>query len=319
MPISKDASRPGLSFARPVDRALIHRRNDDETFLTDAVPTGHGRFAAVALLPAAHPHYSAHTGPSRHRDPMLLLECARQAVACAGHTMFGVELGARMVLRSGVAEFAESAEPGRLVMTATTRTAAGRGIYYELELWAADAWAGRVGLEIGYISGAAYAIIRSGTDRRVPSPQDLARPGGSPIAPGRVGRVRAADTLLLDVTARPGKVTARLRVPVGNLSLLDRAQDRIPAMVLMEAARQLAGFATHQWGGPSPDRTQMAAIRSSFGAYAELDEPVELTATCAVPADGRSVDVTFRQAGTEIARVRAAMAVAAAIGGTRSR
>src|SRR2546426_315372 len=34
-------------------------------------------FAAAALLPPAHPHYAAHTGPSRTRDPMLLLECAR--------------------------------------------------------------------------------------------------------------------------------------------------------------------------------------------------------------------------------------------------
>jgi 2-oxo-3-(phosphooxy)propyl 3-oxoalkanoate synthase len=333
MPATTDSSSPpmsapGLSFAGSVDRALIHRRNAGEAFLTDAVQTGPHCFVAAALLPAAHPHYAAHTGPSRHRDPMLLLECARQAETYAAHTMFGVEPDACFVLRNWSAEFAAVAGPGgsppatgtaELLMTAVTgnpRLVGDRirGLEYELELWAAGARIGRVCMEVGYVSATAYAVIRSRKHRRsLPSSDDLIPARGCPVAPARVGRVRATDALLLDVAAGGQTVTAALRVPVENPSLFDHAQDHIPAMVLVEAARQLAALATHEWGGAEPDHTQMTAMSSSFGAYAELGEPVEMTATpvAAAPVGGQSVGVTFCQAGTDIAQAQVVMAAAA--------
>src|SRR5918999_1708301 len=136
-----------LSFARTVDLAMIHRRNPDESFLTDAVPLDSRRFAAAALLPAAHPHYAGHTGPSGRRDPMLLLECARQAETYAAHTMFGVPPDTRFVLRKWSAEFTadaapEAAGPTELLMTAVTGNPRLmrdrlRGLDYDLALWVA--------------------------------------------------------------------------------------------------------------------------------------------------------------------------------------
>jgi hypothetical protein len=339
---------PEVSFARTVDRTLIHRRNPGEAFLTDAVRTGPHGFVAAALLPARHPHYAGHTGPSRDRDPMLLLECARQAETYAAHTMFGVEPDARFVLRNWSAEFAAdavpvdaeagaapgAAGPTELLMTAVTSNPRLvrdriRGLDYELELWAAGARVGRVRMEVGYVSAAAYTAIRSARHHGPPpSSDDLVPASGRPVAPARVGRVRATDALLFDVAVGERAVTARLRVPAENPSLFDHAQDHVPAMVLMEAARQLAALATQEWGGAAPDRTRLAALSSSFTAYAELTEPVELAAApvsapmpapTAVPASaavaasaragGRTVEVTFRQSGTGIARAQVAMAV----------
>ena len=348
MSINPDSSSPangasGLSFARTVDRTLIHRRRAGEAFLTDAVRTGPHGFVAAALLPPAHPHYGAHTGPSRDRDPMLLLECARQAETYAAHTMFGVEPDGRFVLRNWSAEFAAAAAPAapapaapapaapapaapapaaagptELLMTAVTRNPRLvrdriRGLDYDLELWAAGARVGRVSMEVGYLSDAAYTLIRSRRHHGPPpSSDDLVPAEGCPVAPARVGRVRATDALLLDVAAGARAVTAVLRVPVENPSLFDHAQDHVPAMVLVEAARQLAALATQEWDGDPPERTGMAAMRSSFSAYAELAEPVGMTARPAAAAvDGRSVEVTFRQAGADIARAQVVMAVPA--------
>jgi hypothetical protein len=328
---------PALSFAGTVDCTLIHRRNPSEAFVTDAVRTSPRGFAAAALLPPAHPHYAAHTGPSRARDPMLLLECARQAVTYAAHAVFGVELDAHFVVQNWSAEFAAAAPqaapapqavpgpraaPGQaaLVITAVTRNprllrGRVRGLDYEMELWAAGVRAGRVRIREGYLSPAAYAVIRSRKhDGPPPSSDDLVRvpADGSPVAPSRAGRVRATDTLLLDVAAGERTVSARLRIPAENPSLFDHAQDHVPAMVLTEAARQLAALATSQWGGPPPERTQMVALSSSFAAYAELNETLEMTATrtgTVSPAGRRSVDVTFRQAGTDIAQAQIVIAV----------
>src|SRR2546423_3099162 len=158
-----------LNFEHTVDPELIHRQNPSESFLTDVVPTGPLGFIAAALLPEEHPHYTAHTGPSGRRDPMLLLECARQAVTYAAHTMFGVDTQARFLLRATSASFPApaapaSAGPTELVLTATTsspRLVRGKvqGLDYELELQTADSWAGRVTMDVGFISGPAYAMI----------------------------------------------------------------------------------------------------------------------------------------------------------------
>jgi hypothetical protein len=258
---------------------------------------------------------------------MLLLESAPQAETYAAHTMFGVEPDARFVLRNWSAEFAArlphvAGGPAELLMTAVTGSPQMvrdriRGLDYELDLWLADARVGRVRMEVGYVGAAAYRIIRTRNHPGpLPSSDDLTPPNGSPVAPARVGRVRATDALLLDVAAGTPAVTARLRVPADNPSLFDHAQDHIPAMVLVEAARQLAALTTQVWGGAAPDRTRMTSMSSSFGAYAELNEPVEMTALplAAAGAGGRSVAVTFRQAGSDIAQARVVMAVPAQVG-----
>jgi hypothetical protein len=54
----------------------------------------------------------------------------------------------------------------------------------------------------------------------------------------------------------------------------------------------------------------LAELRSSFAAYAELTEPVELTAT---PVAERSVAVAVRQAGADIAEVRIDLAIPAMV------
>lgn len=323
MSITSDSSVPvpELDFTATVDRVLLHRRHPQEAFLADAAQTGPHRFVAAALLPAAHPHYAAHTGPSRHRDPLLLLECARQAETHAAHTLYGVEPDAHFVLRNWSAEFAaasepasEPVEPTELLLTAVTSNPRlvrdrVRGLEFELELWAAGSWAGRVRMEVGYLSAAAYRVLRA---RRhggpPPSSDDLVPADGRPVDPARVGRLRATDVVLLDVAAGQRVVTAVLRVPTENPSLFDHAQDHVPAMVLVEAARQLATLATQHWGGPGPDHTYLASLSSSFSAYAELTGPVELVAT---PAGGRAVEVIFRQDGADLGQARLGLAVPA--------
>jgi hypothetical protein len=311
---------PGLSYARTVDPARIHRSHPAETFLTDGVGTGAGEYAATALLPHGHPHYSAHAGLARQPDPMLLLECARQAVTYAAYAILNAKADAHLLLRNLSAEYAMvtppvTAGPTEMLMAATTRRASGLGRTFEhqLELWVTGAWAGRVRMEVSHVSATAYAIIRSRNRHgSPPSSADMGPVNGTPVAPAQVGRVRATDTLLLGAKADSATAAATLRVPVENQSLFDHAQDHVPAMVLVEAARQLAAFASGGWGGPPPNATRLAGVRSSFDVYAELDVPVEMTALpSSVAADGWPVEVTFQQAGTDIGQALVVLAAPA--------
>lgn len=303
---------PELTYTATVDHALIHRRHASEAFLTDAVRTGPATFVAAALLPAWHQHYGAHTGPSRHRDPLLLLECVRQAETFAAHTMFGAERDAHFVLRHWNAEFGRFPHgygEAELLLTATTANRRAvrdrlRGLDLDVELWSDGRRVGHVAMSVGYLSAAAFRVVRARANDGPPvSTEDLSPTAGTPVRPGAVGRRRATDVLLLDVAAARDEVTARLRVATENRSLFDHPQDHVPAMVLLEGARQLAALATAEWSGRAPEHTELVAQESTFDTYAELTAPVELVAT---PA-GTAVDVAFRQQGRELAHATLVM------------
>ncbi len=327
-----------LDFSRTVDRTRLHRRNLTEVFVTDVRRVDQHSFVAAALLPVVHPHYTSHVGPvPRLVDPMLLLECCRQAETYAAHALFEVEMGAAFVLRNWSAQLSEEA-----LRTIVTRTESGPkelrmvaftsnprwvrdklcGLDYEFHLWVSGIRIGQVRMEVGYLAAQTYAVIRS---RRRAGPPPLSsdeQPSlmtGQLVGPALVGRINATDVLLLDVLARSESVTAALRIPLEHISFFDHAQDHVPGMVLVEAARQIAALATEKWGGGETYRTTMLEMESSFSAYAELDEAITMTAKrahgggpgpmgAAAPAHPH-VEVTFHQAGTDIARVRIAMAV----------
>ena len=311
------ASTQALSFARTVDRRLLHRYNLSVVFLTDLHRSGQSEFVAAALLPARHPHYTSHTGAAgRIPDPMLLLECCRQAETYAAHVLFDVDLETRFVLRSWSATFdldrMADLQHGQLELVIAATTAGARRVAerlraldYDMRLLVTGQQVGRVRMSVAYVPPDAYAVLRN-RGRDQPPPSSHARPAvitGRPVDPHRVGRVHATDTVLLDAAASHGRVSAILRLPLENPSLFDHPQDHVPGMVLVEAARQLATLATARWGAGAPDRGVMTAMDGSFSAYADLDELITLTARRAGD-DGSAVEVTVQQRGADVARVR---------------
>lgn len=315
----------GLSFSGNVPLQAVHRRNASEVFLTDVRPGGRPPvrgFTAAALLPVAHPHYAAHTGEANRRlDPMLLLECCRQAETYAAHRFYAVEPDAAFVLKSWSLSLLPEAlaprprpdTPVRLTIGARTRGlrtvgGAARGLVQDFDLWAARRPIARARMEVGYVSRPAYTVLRSrGRETPPPSCLDAATQAGEPVPPRSVGRGSPDDTLLLDLCTTPAASTALLRLPTGNISLFDHAQDHVPGTVLVEAARQLAAVVADRYHGKPPDRTVMTAMSASFSAYAELDAPIELhTSSAEEPALVRVV-----QGGTPIAEIGIAFGLAA--------
>ena len=309
-----------LSFVRTVDRTLLHRRHLTEVFLTDAARTGADTFAAAALLPAVHPHYTAHVAAAaRALDPMLLVEACRQAETYAAHVFFGVEPDASFVLRGwsarmpgeAAAALAAADGPRELHIAAVTadRVVVGgrvRGMSYDFAARIGAVEVARVSMRVGYLAPAAYAAVRGrGRDRPPPWSDRIAPVAGRPLPPARVGRLRATDVVLSDPAVTPDAVTAVLRVPTENPSLFDHPYDHVPGTVLLEAGRQLAVLAQDAWSGRSPDRTTMVTMDASFAAYTELDRRTVLTATPDGP--GRTT-VTADQDGARTAQLTVGVA-----------
>jgi hypothetical protein len=292
-----------------VEPSAIHRRHAATVFLTDVQPDGADGFVAAAILPDGHDYYGAHTGEGNRRlDPMLLLEAARQAHNYLAHTYFGVEADAAFILNSCSLRVAPDAYtqlppagPGLLTMSlpAPSPQRAGRrtrGLAPAFTLTVSGVPIGSAGMSVGYASAAAYRSLRT-RHRNGP----LITSGDLPPAdrtgaadPALCGRLRPADVLLADLAGD----RARLLVPVEHTGLFDHPLDHIPGTLLVEAARQFATALS-----PDPRTAIMTSMSATFHSFAELDRPVELTAT----ALDSEVIVTATQTGTAVATIAAGL------------
>jgi 2-oxo-3-(phosphooxy)propyl 3-oxoalkanoate synthase len=316
-----------LSFLRTVDRTMLHRSALSEVFLTDCRPVDAERYVAGAQIPPWHAYYGDHPAASRLVDPMLLLECCRQAETYGGHAYFGVGFGTKFVLLDWSMTLTGAGLPARpgpaeLAIEVTTRghrRVGGtlRGVTYEMAMHAGDDAVGQVRIGVAYLADDVYRELRGrhrlGTP---PTSTALATAGaprwwaaGSAVPPALVGRTNPANVLLLDPVTADDGLTARVRPAVDNPSMFDHAQDHLPGMVMTDAARQAAVLALGDLNGIAPAHLTMVGMRASFSTYAELDAPTTVHARPGVDVPGADgsrgvaweVPVAFAQGGREIA------------------
>ncbi|MEV1026144.1 ScbA/BarX family gamma-butyrolactone biosynthesis protein [Streptomyces sp. NPDC050264] len=319
-PVVDDPAVPVLAFEQTVPRTLVHRSALSEVFLTDSRPLDDVSYLAGAQLPPSHAYFTDHTTPQAV-DPLLLLECCRQAETHAVHAHFGADATTRFVLESwsadlpGLAEPASGPGPSNLVievetlrphLTGTTL----RGMAYRMRLSLSGAYMGEVSMRVKYVSTEVYRMLRGRAGTVLPTSDDY-RAADAPglVAPERVGRRRAENVVLLDPAVQDDRLRARLRVAGEHPSLFDHAQDHLPGMVLMEAGRQAALLAAEEFLDVPANRWTITGFSASFRAYTELDRPVTVVAhrpEDAAHPSGRAVEVAvrFEQEGSVVAEAR---------------
>ncbi|MEU5088539.1 ScbA/BarX family gamma-butyrolactone biosynthesis protein [Streptomyces sp. NPDC021356] len=310
-----EAVRAALTCEQTVRRALVHRRALSEVFLTDSARVGEEHFVAAALLPPSHAYYTDHTTGGLV-DPLLLLECCRQAETHAVHTHFGAPVGTKFVLRDWSMTLSDGAParsaggPVPVTIDATTQDAqwiAGslRALAYRMRVSVSGRPLGEVTMRVKYVADTVYAKLRDRPAGTAPTSDAYRAPEvAGLVEPARVGRSRPENVVLLDAVRGEDGVAARLRVDGGHASLFDHPQDHVPGMVLMEAGRQAALLSAGEFTGEDPARWALSGLRASFGAYAELDEP--LTVRAGRPrrreaGGGETVPVAFEQGGRNVA------------------
>jgi hypothetical protein len=243
-------------------------------------------------------------------DPLLLLEACRQAVTVPAHRDLGVPIGTSFLISRWDTAFtdltalrARGDAPDELVLVVTARDLKRRGsrplgATFETEFTVGGVTVGRSEVVAGYLTGAAYQAYRENRRGSVP-PSSATRPergGGRPVAPASVGRRDERNVVLSDADfLGAGRLTATLDVPVTHPAIFDHPLDHVPAMALLEAARQAAVLAA----GPAaraPDR-YAAGFAATFHQFVELDSPTVVHAVAAAGTAGTAtpVAVEFRQ------------------------
>ncbi|GAA2013471.1 ScbA/BarX family gamma-butyrolactone biosynthesis protein [Nocardiopsis rhodophaea] len=296
MTIAVEADRapdvlPQLNFDHTVPKNLVHRRALSEVFLTDSSLIDESRFVAAAQLPPSHAYYTDHTTPDTV-DPLLLLECCRQAETHAVHAHFGAPMGTKFVLQEwsmdlpGLASMKPAPGPTPAVISVDTHDARWlggelRGLAYRMRIRVGEEYVGEARMRVKYVADDVYAMLRGRRDDGPLPTSDAYRASAAPglCEPGRVGRRHEENVILLDPVADERGVQARLRVAGGHPSLFDHAQDHVPGMVLMEAGRQISLLAAEEVMGVPAGSWRVSRLDASFGAYAELDAPLTVRAS----------------------------------------
>lgn len=318
----------GLSFQRTVDRRLLHRSALSEVFLTDCRAAGEHGYVAAAQLPPLHAYYTDHLHSAPLIDPMLLLECCRQAETYGGHVVCGVPADTAFILRDwslrveGPAALIRDAGPVELgmVVHTTGRKQIGdalRALVYEIEMVLGSRTIGSAHISVGYLPVASYQAVREGRRGSAPPTSTaLTSPmGGARPSPFLVGRSNPDNVLLEDVRLGRDRVHARIRPAVDHPSLFDHAQDHMPGMVTIEAARQAALLALNELHGLSPTRLVLTEMRARFSAYAELDAPAFVRVRpAAATATATDVVAELEQDGAVIAEATLTLAPLSATG-----
>lgn len=274
-----------------VRRELVHRANEQEILVSPPWQEAAGGYGSSTVTTAVSPYYRDHPGPPL-LDPLLLVEACRQAALSAAHEFEG--------LSSDIAFFFNSIEmeipdPAALAgvggeLTITTRFEALRlrsdgspkQIAYTqrcTDRAGSGPTLARTSMAVQGVPKDRYQELRA-YQRSGSTPPTTAglrsamgRPAGL-ASPQVVARTLAANVVLADVRFEGEVARATLAPDLANTSLFDHDYDHFPAMVLIEAGRQLALSGTG-W----PTAHAVTAVRATFPQFAELDAETGIVAT----------------------------------------
>ncbi|WP_042383058.1 AfsA-related hotdog domain-containing protein [Streptacidiphilus melanogenes] len=322
--------------AARVRRELVHRANEQEILVSPPWREADGGYGGSTVTTAVSPYYRDHPG-THLADVLLLVEACRQTALSAAHEFEG--------LSNDIAFFFNSIELEITDLAALTRVGGELRIATEFEALrlrgdgspkqiayaqrctdgsdgesgeggAADAGPVlvRASMAVQGVPKTRYqelrAYQRSGSlPPTTAGLRSAARPEGL-AAPESVARTLAANVALADVRGDGEVVSATLAPDLANASLFDHDYDHFPAMVLIEAGRQLALA-----GSGDPTGHAVTAVRATFPQFAELDADTRIVAT----RRGEWVDVECVQQDLVVTRMSFRLAPAVAGDGTRGR
>lgn len=282
-PIGRIAALPAPAVVRPLD---VHKTRRDALLLHSWTRSAEHRFAVRARWSSDHPFYPA----ARTPDPMTVLETLRQAVILVAHVGYDVPRSAAFVMGAISTEIAPGAgfTPRRSVMVEVSCgdvVLRGGGLR---SLRATVVF--RVGGRVIARGTGDLVALRAETYRRIRSgrPAIAHASGLTRLAAPLVGCATDGDVVL----SRLGPDSWRLALDTAHPYLFDHANDHVPGMVLLEAARQAHAVA-------HPARS-VRSVEAVFHRYAEFEPDVELR--LADPTRPAQTCVEAYQGDTMVAR-----------------
>jgi 2-oxo-3-(phosphooxy)propyl 3-oxoalkanoate synthase len=292
-----------------VPRNLIHRANDKEVLVSAPWCTAEGAYGCAMVTTDLSAYYLDHL-TSHRADLVLLTEACRQAALSVSHQFEGVSQDTAFFINSIEAEASDvpalvNAE-GEITITTLIDQLQLRAdgspkkiLYSQFGGVGSGEVVMRTTMTVQGVSKDQYRELRTyQRDGSIPpTTADLRaakrrRDGLS--TPSTVGRTQAANVVLANLQIEEEHSSAFLAPNFGNTSLFDHDYDHYPAMVILEAGRQLALAGTHD-----PARWIATRVCAEFLLFAELDR----AATISARHRGNRADMECQQNDAAVARM----------------
>ncbi|MFE9249093.1 ScbA/BarX family gamma-butyrolactone biosynthesis protein [Streptomyces sp. NPDC007088] len=252
-----------LSWSRTVPREWVHRSSAAEVLITDVVARTGNRYAAAAAWSRSHPTFPLDGSDLHH--PLLIMETLRQLGIYIPLRHFGVPEDSRLVIADVHFRADPAAEPR--AAAACTEVSCDvlathlrfrndgtlSGLRLDVTLSAAAGPFARGGGLVHFLPAARYVRMRrGGADLPPPPPEPgLRRP------PRRLLGVAHDRDVVIAADGGSARVAP---FDVRHPFFFDHPSDHVPGVVLLEAARQAAAYAS---GGTlvRPRAVRMKAAR----------------------------------------------------------
>lgn len=310
-----------IDYGRTIERGLVHRSAISEVFVTDVRTLRPMAVTAGIHLPSTHLYYSDHRTRPKLHDSLIFLEAGRQVSIAGSHVHVGIPVDTIAIVNSfrfslrNLYALQVGREPGPpRIDTDFFGTPARNGRFRKGRLvqriHMGDVHVGDHSMDVLFLKKHENEILRQ-AQRGTPAPlssqftEDLAAHTARRVAPELVGRDNPLNVVLGEPEVTGGQVVAQVVPRFDNPALFDHAYDHLPAMTLVEAARQIAVFSAGSAGrdpAEPPLPVYACGFEAEFHRFAELDVPLTATAD-RVPAgpDRHDVRVRFLQESQEIA------------------
>ena len=313
-----------FSYKRTLDREAVNRWAVSEVLLTDFYPLDREKWVVGAQLPSSHIYYGDHVARSETYDLLMVLEACRQAATYGGYIQFGNPLETvnianyfeiKMSSREYIPLRSQPAEIAIRVVTTDVIEKGGRvrGTTPVMEIFRNGRKLGDATIRASFVTPDQFHALR--VRQRGSEPPKTTRLADAPLAEldfaSTVGRNNPVNVVISHARIEDNDAVAELALSGRNRSLLDHEYDHVPAMALIEAARQLGLLLLQAPSGDGPgcavDRLKAVSVAASFDRFAEVDGPTILKAhrlNEKTDSDTAFVETEFIQAGNSLTRVK---------------
>ncbi|OTP87375.1 hypothetical protein B6D12_12745 [Gilliamella apicola] len=286
-----------------IDKKFLHRVNSSEVFLLQCFQEENNKYIAKSIIPKNHQYFADHY-ETETLDFIFLLECARQAETYIAHAYYNIPLSSKFILNSwsfkNIKNHYLSSHNNELLMEVViSETKKIKEIVYK-QNYAVNIYSNKklichIQMNVSYVPNEKYQKIRPNSDLGISNfniIKSSTRNINNIVSPHLLSMTRNENVVISCPDFSNETLSALLNVDFNNISFFDHQQDHYPAMLLMEAGRQMCAlyFNTTQKTCLLNPRN----IQSTFFNYTEFDSKVNIFARKKIN-DINQIDIEFIQ------------------------
>lgn len=260
-------------------RKHTHKNNKEEVFVCQMRVKSESEFVVRCNFNNCHRHFNDVINSPHFLNPMLLLECCRQAETYIAHQIFGLDEDSKFVLKNwGFSVIKESYKSinayhyNSLDIHVTSKKSSKidkklRSNQYEFHITIGELIIAESKFNVLYVDSSSYSKLRGQIAT------ETYDPGSVRLRPQLVGYMSSYNSILSKFEKLKNKYRALINVNLSNITFNDHYQDHITGMNIVEASKQICFSYLSSVMGVKIYIYKMNMLYAEYYSYVEINYP----------------------------------------------